>query len=372
MPDRLTSYISGPRAVRRGLTGLLGLAVIAGGLVVVPQAVRTLALVSAQDDPEALTRLRLADAATPDQIAHEIDAAVDAGDRDLAQSFLDLAADQHVPVDAARRNRVTPAAAPSAAQDLVQGVTTGSGWIGTAGSYASDLVGISDLRDLWQEGGKLYAGQSYDPFVLGLSVAGLGLTGITVAAVLPTGAASLETKAPVARGLAALKAARRSGLLSRPLIERIGAMTMRVVDTDALKGAVTAARGLDLAGAQRAVRSAIRPEAVQALGTLGSDVVALEGKIGQRGAAQALNTVADSADLGRVRRLAQAEGSRTRAILKILGTGAILLGDITALVLQTAGWLLLWSFGLALFARRTGTAIGRLIWRRTTAKAALR
>jgi hypothetical protein len=342
-------------------------AVIVSGAIALPQATLNVGLLEAADDPVQMTELRLPSVATEQRIAAEIDDALSKGDGDLARSFLDLAAAQGVKVDADRRARlgalVTPPEAP-AGEKFLDGVTSDSSdtWSGMAGALTADVVGISDVRDLWQEGGKLIQGEPYDKVILGLSTAGLALTGFTVAALLPSGGSSIAAKAPVARGLGLLKATRRAGLLSRELAAKLAGMAASAMDTVALKEAVAAARALDLSAARLAAQRAIRPGALRTISSIGDDMVALEARIGQRGAAQALGVARDIKELGRARRLAQGMGGRTRAALKLLGSAALVLGDIAGLLLQAvwlaAGWMVM----AALAARRLGLTMGRMCW----------
>ena len=81
-----------------------------------------------------------------------------------------------------------------------------------------------------------------------------------------------------------------------------------------------------------------------------------------QGAAQALGVARDVGELGRARRLAEAMGGRTRAALKLLGSAALVLGDVVGLLLQ-AVWLAAgWMVKAALAARRLGLTIGRMFW----------
>src|SRR5262249_22309870 len=60
---------------------------------------------------------------------------------------------------------------------------------------------------------------------------------------------------------------------------------------------------------------------------LAKDVGRVTERAGTRGGFDALKIAEDPQDVARAARLAQAEGGRTRAILKILGRGALLLAS---------------------------------------------
>ncbi|WP_232631739.1 hypothetical protein [Methylobacterium sp. Leaf118] len=335
--------------------------------MILPKAASSVGLLQAADDPARLSTLRLASVATEQRIASEIDDAVSKGDGDLARSFLDLAAAQGLTVDADRRARVAALDVPPgghAGAAFLNGATTGASdtWTGMAGAVSADLLGISDVRDIWQEGGKLIQGDPYDTVILGLSTAGLALTGLTAVSLLPSGGTSIAAKAPATRGLSLLKGARRAGLMSSELVGKVGGMAVAALDKAALKEAVAGARAFDLPAARLAAQRVLRPGAVRTISRIGQDVVALEARIGQRGAAQVLGVARDAGELGRARRLADAIGGRTRATLKLLGTAALVLGDIVMLLLQViwlaAGWIIM----AALAARRLGLTLGRMVW----------
>ncbi|KQT59930.1 hypothetical protein ASG52_19570 [Methylobacterium sp. Leaf456] len=359
--------VAGSAPLRLAAMGVLLAAVIVGGALTLPEAASSVGLLQAADDPARLSTLRLASVATEQRIASEIDDAVSRGDGDLARSFLDLAAAQGSTVDADRRARgaalaVPPEGSPGAA--FLDGATTGASdtWMGVAGSLSADLLGIGDVRDLWQEGGKLIQGEPYDTVILGLSTAGLALTGLTVAALVPSGGTSIVAKAPVTRGLSLLKGARRAGFLSRELIEKVGGMAVGALDKAALRQAVAGARAFDLPAVRSAAQRVLRPGAVRTISGMGQDVVALEARIGQRGTAQVLGIARNAGELGRARRLADAMGGRTRATLKLLGTAALVLGDVVGLLLQTVWLAVGWMVVAALAARRLGLTLGRMIW----------
>jgi hypothetical protein len=166
----------------------------------------------------------------------------------------------------------------------------------------------------------------------------------------------------VAKGLGLLKASRKAGLLSRELVEKLVRVTAVAVDAAALKEAAAAARALDISAARQAARSAIRPGALRVVASIGEDAATLEARIGQRGAAQALNVARDAGELRRARLLAEGMGRRTRATLKLLGSAALVLGDVVAVLLQAIWLAVVWAFTAALVARRLGLTLGRMVW----------
>ena len=107
---------------------ILGLA--AAGAVVVQPALLHWQLQRAADDPAELSRLRLEAIAEPARIAAEIDQAVAAGDAELAESFVALAAERGIAVAPERLSRSESRRAlvlDRFAQLVAAGATTGDG-----------------------------------------------------------------------------------------------------------------------------------------------------------------------------------------------------------------------------------------------------
>ena len=93
-----------------------------------------------------------------------------------------------------------------------------------------------------------------------------------------------------------------------------------------------------------AIKAAFRAEKAGALVRLAKDVGRVGEKAGMRGALDTLRIAEGPKDVARAARLAESKGGQTRAILKLLGRGALLLA-------AGAFNLTLWVFGalLALF-----------------------
>jgi hypothetical protein len=74
-----------------------------------------------------------------------------------------------------------------------------------------------------------------------------------------------------------------------------------------------------------AIKAAFRPGQAGALVRLAKDVGRISEKAGTRGALDTLRIAEGPEDVARAARLAESSGGRTRAILKLLGRGALLL-----------------------------------------------
>ncbi|AWN47314.1 hypothetical protein DK419_14140 [Methylobacterium terrae] len=364
-PDRTRN--AGRRRRAAAALLLVGAAGIAGTApVLLPAAGRAFHLREAADDPAALASLRLPAVADAGRIGAGLDAAIEAGDDDLARSYLDLAAAQGVPVSPERRARVEALAASAPRRVLGEAATgfvsgEGAGMAGLAGAVAGDLVGYGDLRDLWREGGRLSRGETYDPLLLGLAAAGLALTGATIV--------SLGTSVPVHAGTTTLKLAARTGKLSRPLAARLTRSAGAAFDREALALVTAAAGRLDLAALRQGAKGVLRPGAFREIRSVGEQSARIQARLGARGTLQALSVAENADDLRRVARLSEGMGGRTRAVLALLGRGALVLGSGLVAILQGLWLGLAWFLAAAFFCRRAGTVLGRLIWRRRAGRA---
>jgi len=333
------------RRARLG-TGLAGIAACAAACALLwPHARDSAAVLAAQDDPARLSDLEINSVLRNNQtlLADHIERALAADDSDLASSFLDLAKEKNIPVGDALSERVRDAvtdahSASHFAKGFATGLVTGNAddVASMSGTVAGDLFVFGDIRDVVREGKHLATGEQVDRLVLGLAAAGLAVTAATYVSV---GAA-----APARAGLTLVKDARKVGRLGEGLTLWAGRSARDLVDAPLLENAVEQASVLHPGRSVDAIKAAFHPEQAAGLVRLGKDVGRVGEKAGVRGALDTLSIAEGPKDVARAARLAESEGSRTRAILKILGRGALLLA-------AGAFDLTLWVFGalLALF-----------------------
>ena len=306
---------------------LIGAAAAAAVFAVVwPRAHDAAALLLAQDDPAELSDLQLG-AVLRDRgnsIAENVSAALDAGDVDLAKSFTDLAKDRDISLPPRLSERVDAAVADdnsttSMARRFATGLVTGEAddVASLSGTVAGDLFVFGDIRDVVREGKRLAMGEDADRLVLGLAGAGLAVTAATYV--------SAGGVAPVRAGLSMVKDARKLGRLGTGLTEWAGRSARGVVDAPALQQAVATASIAHPGQAIAAMKAAFKAEKAGALVRLAKDVGRVSEKAGTRGALDVLRIADGPKDVARAARLAEQKGSQTRAILKILGRGALLL-----------------------------------------------
>lgn len=306
-------------------------------VLVWPQAVGAARLFAAQGDPAVLADLRLAEAwedGGATIVTGQIEAALADNDADLASSFVELADAQGIALPPETVARVAAAVIDEAspgnvAYRFAAGFVTGRAddMASLGGTVAGDLTLYGDIRDVVREGGRLASGGEADSLILGLSAAGIAITAATYAT---AGAA-----APARAGLSMVKAARKAGRIGEGLAAWGARSARGVVDGPALKTAMRSAASSPAAAAN-AIKASFRAEKAGALVRLGRDVGRITGKAGGRGAMDVLKIADGPKDVARAARLAEKKGGQTRAILKLLGRGALL---ITAGAFNLALWL---------------------------------
>jgi hypothetical protein len=330
---------------RRWFGWALALMTVSGAALAVswPHAWAALAILAAQDDPARLSDVQINSALRNGQIAiaDQIETALKANDAGLAESFVDLAREKNIAVPAELSQRVIEAvneenSASHFAGRFASGLLTGNADDAGSltGTIAGDLFVFGDIRDVVREGKHLVMGEDTDHLVLGLAAAGLAVTAATYV--------SIGGAAPVRAGLTLVKDARKVGRLGEGLTEWAGRSAREVVDTPMLQNAVASGSVTRPAQTASAIRAAFNAGKAGALVRLAKDVGRVGERAGSRGALDTLRIAEGPEDVARAARLAESRGGQTRAILKLLGRGALLLAA-GALDLS------LWIFG-ALFA----------------------
>jgi hypothetical protein len=324
-----------------------GVVVCATACVVLwPHAREAGAILAAQDDPVELSDLQLNSALRNDRgaIERNIEAALAAGDADLAKSFADLALAKDLVISGELSQRVTEAVAEENstshfARRFATGLVTGNAddVASLSGTVAGDLFVFGDVRDVVREGKHLAMGEDTDRLVLGLAAAGLAVTAATYV--------SVGGAAPVRAGLTLVKDARKVGRLGEGLTEWAGRSARGVVDAPMLQNAVANASVMRPGQTVTAIKAAFRAEKAGALVRLAKDV----GRIGEkgctRGALDTLRIAEGPKDVARAARLAESKGGQTRAIMKLLGRGALLLAAGAFNLTLWVFWALLALFG---------------------------
>ncbi len=307
-----------------------------------PHARNSFAVLAAQDDPARLSDAQLSSALRNNAalVGENIEAALTANDTDLAQSFVSLAREKNLPLGDDLLKRVNDKVAEQStsshyARRFLTGLVVGEAddVASLTGTVAGDLFVYGDIRDVVREGKHLAMGEETDQLVLGLAAVGLVVTAATYV--------SAGGVAPLRAGLTLVKDARKVGRLGEGLTLWAGRSAREMVDTPVLQHAVASGSVLRPGQTMTAIKAAFRAEKAGALVRLAKDVGRVGEKAGIRAAQDTLKIAEGPKDVARAARLAEAKGGQTRAILKVLGRGALLLA-------AGAFNLTLWVFGALL------------------------
>ena len=321
--------------MRRIILPLMAVALCAAAAyAVLPRAHESYVLLNAQDDPAVLADIAMGKALSAPVARTEIENALNAGDPELAASFLELARDRGIVVDPQLAARVDAANAPSAqvvraAASFGHGLVTGApeDLAGLAGTATGDLFVFGDIRDAVREGAHLARGEPADELILGLACAGILVTAATYA--------TLGAAAPERVGLSFVKAARRTGRLAAPVAEWMTRSVREVVDTKAFGVALGKASITAPGAALRLARDAVKLDRAEGVITMMRDVGRVRAKAGTGAALEGLKLSEGPRDVARLARLAETKGGKTRAILKLAGRAAFAL---TVAVIDLLSW----------------------------------
>jgi hypothetical protein len=324
---------------------LLFVLLAALGTYVFPRGWDAQYLLSIEDDPAEIAARTLNERFNADVARSEIEQALAVKDSDLAKSFVDLSADRNIALDPALIETVNAAVAEDAsaahaAQSFAMGLVTGepSDMAGFAGTTLGDLFVFGDIRDAVREGTRLATGEKVDELILGLSVVGLAITAGTYA--------TLGAGTPARVGLSLAKVARKTGRISADLTSYIGRSLRGVVDWGQLKSAIGGISVAQPALAIRAARDAVKVERAGGLMQLARSTGRVQTKAGTQAALDGLKIAQTPREMARVATLAEKAGSRTRAILKVAGRGAIALTVATFNLSMWILWAVATLFGL--------------------------
>jgi hypothetical protein len=288
--------------------------------VSLPEGVGAARALAAADDPARIADLALDTQFNAAVAAREIEQALAAGDTELARSFVELAAERDVALPAALIGKIE-SAEQDAAKTSSQAASFARGFItgrpedvaSAAGMLTGDLFVFGDVRDVVREGWHGLRGEEVDKLVLGLAGAGLAVTAGVYA--------SAGLAAPARAGLSVIKAAKRT--------ERIGLPLLRL----------------------------LKLEKREKLVEFVSDLGRVQRRSGMRGALDGLKIAEHPKDVARVASLAAVKGTKTRAIVKLLGRGAIFLTSSVFTLASWMFWALLNLFALCAACKRAAERI---------------
>lgn len=339
----------------------LAISLVATGIPAAPRAWPAIVLLSAGDDTVAVAEYHLASSKEQDfeaAAAHALNQMDGGQDTELAASLRDLSASRGITfspelsarIDEAIRNR--PLIPVGELWDgFLQGKATTE--IELAAAIAADLIGFGDFRDLWDEAKKYLSGEQLDKLVVMFAAAGVILTAVTA---FTLGAPIMEKA-----GVSTLKIARKMNKIPESFSKEILDLAGRAVDMKAFGRVADAI--LDwptelpssfstylksyIDGIIVAVKSFIRPQEYRKIKAMGDDVITLGKRTGYRGVVEALEVSDSAADLNRRVKLAEAYGTRARAVFKMLAKATLSFADLIWTIFAWATGAAIWAIAVA-------------------------
>lgn len=198
-------------------------------------------------------------------------------------------------------------------QDFSHGFVTGdsSNGVAMAGSIASDMTVVGDLRDLSNEGTKFVQGESYDKVVLGVAAVGVGMS---VSQLITAGSST-----PLKVGASVVKAAKKTGKLSKTFLKFIATKLKKTVDMKRLKnidyGSISKLR----AAAGKVAKSLNLTHVRKLFGNINT----IKKNTSLMDTVSIMKYVKKPKDLGKIVKLSEKFKNNTKAVLKVLGKKAL-------------------------------------------------
>lgn len=295
-------------------------------------AYETLKTFMHRDDPVAIATYGLG-RVDADEFKLHVQTAIDKGDFALATELISLAETYGHELPESLTNAANPDIATrtaSYARNAIEGAITGKfeNSSGLTGAIISDLTGAGDVRDLVVQGKAAIQGKEYDTVVLALAATGVFLTGSVI---LSGGAAS-----PADTGVSIMKNAYKSGHISKPLLTHIRRSADGLVDMRKLKSQLSEFDNLKPSKAKVILGTSIDPGRMNVLTDLSRNVGNISSNADIGTALQALRISENSAELAKTAKLSTHFGKQSRAVLAVLGRGALV---ATGLFVSFAFWL---------------------------------
>lgn len=288
---------------------------------------------------------------------------------------------------------------------FIQG-SVNNGWE-VAGSVASDLVVVGDIRDASVNGYAFVTGGDFDLAVLALSGVGIITTATYVAPVpglqaAEVGASAFKTSIKLSRTAFA-----RGQVLTSGLLRQVVATAGQAIDLDAarkvfsstqitamikmpsfsqarqvfsqfrerspmemspdeIRKALDGLSPVDTKQFAEAVKEIYRPGGLDPLMDMISSVSDVASTLGMKAAIGVISASDTLADVQRFQKLAAKAGKRTTAIVRMFGKKAIRLGKliwtVIAALMSVVGWLA-WAVWLTFRTLRTAVRLARRVAR---------
>jgi hypothetical protein len=271
---------------------------------------------------EKAVQADLAAASSPSLINQKIIAALEKDDVDEADMYVEIAKFLNYELPAETLTKLDDAHALSATVvrntwEFGEGFATGQADTnaGLAGAVASDLTVVGDVRDIAAEGTKMLKGEPYSELILGLSVVGIGVTAATVA----TGGGGVIVKA----GVSLMKAAKRTGRLTKEFAETLTRLTSEAVNMPLLRQTLRSTDLTDLKRTQEVFTAYGRNVRAARLMPVLSRLGELNNTVGPAETVRLMRFVKTSENLDDVTDMTKRFGIKSRGIIELTGKAAL-------------------------------------------------
>jgi hypothetical protein len=271
---------------------------------------------------EKAVQADLSAAASPTLINEKIVAALERDDVEEADMYFEIAKFMNYEMPAETMAKMDDAHALSATVvrntwQFGEGFVTGQAEsnAGLAGAVTSDLTVVGDVRDIAGEGGKMMAGQEYSDLVLGLSVVGIGVTAATVA----TGGGGIVVKA----GISLLKAAKRTGKLTKEFAESMTRMAREAVNMPLLQQTLRKTDLKDLKATERVFTDYGRNVRAARLLPVLNKMGEINQTVGPAETIRLMKFVRTSENLDDVAGMTKRFGIKSRGIMELTGKASL-------------------------------------------------
>lgn len=224
--------------------------------------------------------------------------------------------------------------------------------VSISGSILSDLTVVGDVRDLTNEGTKLVKGEPYDDIVLGVAAVGVVLSASQVL--------SVGSSTPLKVGASVVKVAKKTGKLSKSFLKFISSKLTKTVDVKLLKKVDFS----NISKMESSLGAVAKNLNFTHLEKLFGDINIINKNTSVVDTVSLMKYVDKEKDLNKMVKLSKKYKGNTKAVLKVLGKGALRGGTkvikYTAMFIAQVVMLILSAI---MFFLAFGTKI--LIWKRS-------
>ncbi len=252
--------------------------------------------------------------ATAQYLNSHIKTALEKDNIDDAKMYLNLADFLNVKIEPHLREKLKKADSGlnkiyRNAKDFTRGFFTGNSTnrYGISGSVLADFTLYGDLRDGYKEGRKYFNGESYDKFLLGISLVGIALTASEFV--------TLGASTPVKTGESIVKTAYKSGKISAKFSKVLEKKLAKSVDFKLLKKADFSSIGKMEKSAKEIAKS-VNPKPLK---TLFKDFKTLQKNTSLEDSIHLIKYADSEKDLEKIVKLSSKYKKNTRGIFKVLG-----------------------------------------------------